>query len=110
MIWVALGGRASLLGPVIGTLAIDYLSASLSGDLPFLWQLVLGAAFVIIIILLPDGLAGLARRALAAVFDAPNEARSPSVAVAANAPRAALGQAPLLSVSSLAARSAVCRC
>jgi branched-chain amino acid transport system permease protein len=102
VIWVALGGRASLLGPVIGTLAIDYLSASLSGDLPFLWQLVLGAAFVIIIILLPDGLAGLARRAMAAVFDAPNEARSPSVAAAANAPRAALGQAPLLSVSSLA--------
>jgi branched-chain amino acid transport system permease protein len=102
VIWVALGGRASLLGPVIGTLAIDYLSASLSGDLPFLWQLVLGAAFVIIIILLPDGLAGLARRALAAVFDAPNETRSPSVAAAANAPRAALGQAPLLSVSSLA--------
>jgi branched-chain amino acid transport system permease protein len=102
VIWVALGGRASLLGPVIGTLAIDYLSASLSGDLPFLWQLVLGAAFVIIIILLPDGLAGLARRALAAVFDAPNEARSPPVAVAANAPHAAIGQAPLLSVSSLA--------
>ncbi|MGC2787485.1 MAG: branched-chain amino acid ABC transporter ATP-binding protein/permease [Roseiarcus sp.] len=102
VIWVALGGRASLLGPVIGTLAIDYLSASLSGDLPFLWQLVLGASFVIIIILLPDGLAGLARRALAAAFGAPNEARSPSVAVAANAPRAALGQAPLLSVSSLA--------
>jgi branched-chain amino acid transport system permease protein len=102
VIWVALGGRASLLGPVIGTLAIDYLSASLSGDLPFLWQLVLGAAFVIIIILLPDGLAGLARRALAAVFVAPNETRSPSVATAANAPRAALGQAPLLSVSSLA--------
>ena len=45
VIWVALGGRASLLGPVIGTLAIDYLSASLSGDLPFLWQLVLGASF-----------------------------------------------------------------
>jgi branched-chain amino acid transport system permease protein len=39
---------------------------------------------------------------MAAVFDASNEARSPSVAAAANAPRAALGQAPLLSVSSLA--------
>jgi branched-chain amino acid transport system permease protein len=45
VIWVALGGRGSLLGPVLATLAIDYLSASLSGDLPFLWQLVLGTAF-----------------------------------------------------------------
>ena len=68
VIWVALGGRGSLFGPVLGTLAFDYLSASLSGDLPFLWQLLLGAAFVLIIILLPDGLAGLARRAFAAIF------------------------------------------
>ena len=62
VIWVALGGRGSLLGPVLATLAIDYLSANLSGDLPFLWQLLLGAAFVIIIIILPDGVAELARR------------------------------------------------
>ena len=33
VIWVALGGRGSLLGPVSATLAIDYLSASLSGRL-----------------------------------------------------------------------------
>jgi branched-chain amino acid transport system permease protein len=102
VIWVALGGRASLLGPVIATLAIDYLSASLSGDLPFLWQLVLGAAFVVIIILLPVGLAGLARRMLATVFGASNEARSPRIAIAATAPPAAAGQAPLLKVSGLA--------
>lgn len=63
VIWVALGGRGTLLGPVLGTIAIDYLSASLSGDLPFLWQLLLGSAFVVVIILLPEGLAGLVRRA-----------------------------------------------
>ena len=68
VIWVALGGRGTLLGPVLGTLAIDYCSASLSGDLPFLWQLLLGIAFVVIIIVLPEGMAGLARRAFATVF------------------------------------------
>ncbi len=67
VIWVALGGRGTLLGPVLGTIAIDYLSASLSGDLPFLWQLLLGAAFVVTIIVLPEGLAGLVRRGLALI-------------------------------------------
>ena len=102
VIWVALGGRGSLLGPVFGTLAIDYLSASLSGDLPFLWQLVLGAAFVIIIILLPDGLAGLARRALARDLSAPQDKHGvPRVTVAA--PHSAAGtRATLLKVSGLA--------
>ena len=62
VIWVALGGRGTLLGPVLGTIAIDYLAANLSGDLPFLWQLLLGTAFVAIIILLPGGLADLVGR------------------------------------------------
>ncbi|MEL6063907.1 MULTISPECIES: ABC transporter permease subunit [unclassified Methylobacterium] len=62
VIWVALGGRGTLLGPVLGTIAIDYLAANLSGDLPFLWQLLLGTAFVVIIILLPGGLADLVGR------------------------------------------------
>jgi branched-chain amino acid transport system permease protein len=100
VIWVALGGRGSLLGPVFSTLVIDYLSASLSGDLPFLWQLVLGATFVVIIILLPEGLAGLARRA-AMIFRSSNEARVPQVAVAKAAPGAVPVEAPLLKVSGL---------
>ena len=62
VIWVALGGRGTVLGPVLGAIVIDYLGAILSGDLPFLWQLILGTAFVVVIILLPDGLAGALRR------------------------------------------------
>jgi branched-chain amino acid transport system permease protein len=101
VIWVALGGRGSLPGPVFATLTIDYLSASLSGDLPFLWQLLLGAAFVIIIIFLPDGVAGLARRALAAIFGSLNPTRSPRITLAA--PHSAVEtSATLLKVSGLA--------
>ncbi len=102
VMWVALGGRGSLLGPVFGTLSIDYLSASLSGDLPFLWQLVLGAAFVVIIILLPNGLAGLVRAAWAAILGARWPARSPEVTAATAARHFAQSGAPLLQVSGLA--------
>ncbi len=101
VIWVALGGRGSLLGPVLGTIAIDYLSASLSGDLPFLWQLLLGAAFVIIIILLPDGLAGLVRRAFGTISGARRLAIVPRVEAAAQAFHPDTG-GPLLTVTGLA--------
>lgn len=62
VVWTALGGRGTVLGPVLGTIGIDYLSANLSGELPFLWQLIIGALFVVMIIFLPNGLAALVTR------------------------------------------------
>jgi len=56
IIWVALGGRGTVLGPVFGTLVIDLGSAYLSGDLPFVWKLILGVAFVLVIVVMPKGL------------------------------------------------------
>jgi branched-chain amino acid transport system permease protein len=102
VIWVALGGRGTLLGPVLGTIAIDYLSASLSGNLPFLWQLLLGGAFMLVIILLPGGLAELATRLAGRRLDRSAGAFAPvltPLAAASPVPRAA---EPLLSVVGLA--------
>ena len=56
LIWVALGGRGTLIGPVIGAMGIDLTSSYLSGSLPFYWKLVVGAAFVAVIVALPQGL------------------------------------------------------
>lgn len=56
VIWVALGGRGTLIGPVIGAVLIDLVSAYLSGSLPFLWKLLLGLAFIAVIVWLPRGL------------------------------------------------------
>jgi branched-chain amino acid transport system permease protein len=56
LVWVALGGRGTLLGPVFGTLLIDTGSAYLSGDLPFVWKLIVGIAFVAVIVAMPRGL------------------------------------------------------
>ncbi|NLS21346.1 ATP-binding cassette domain-containing protein [Rhizobium sp. P40RR-XXII] len=64
VVWTALGGRGTIVGPLVGAVGIDYLSASLSGDLPFLWQLIVGALFVLMIIVLPGGLASLVTRFL----------------------------------------------
>lgn len=56
VIWVALGGRGTLLGPALAAVLIDYVSAILSGTLPFIWQLVVGLVFIVVIVLLPGGL------------------------------------------------------
>jgi branched-chain amino acid transport system permease protein len=62
VIWVALGGRGTLIGPVIGTLLIDTSTAYLSGNLPFIWKLIVGLAFVVVIVVLPQGIAPLLTR------------------------------------------------
>jgi branched-chain amino acid transport system permease protein len=62
VIWVALGGRGSLIGPVLGTLLIDVSTAYLSGNLPFVWKLIIGVAFVAVIVALPQGIAPLITR------------------------------------------------
>ena len=59
LIWVALGGRGTLLGPILGAIGIDVTSSYLSGSLPFLWKFIVGVVFVLVIILLPNGFASL---------------------------------------------------
>ena len=56
VMWVALGGRGTLIGPVLGTVAIDLISAYLSGNLPFVWKLIVGTVFVLVIVALPQGI------------------------------------------------------
>jgi branched-chain amino acid transport system permease protein len=56
VMWVALGGRGTLIGPVVGTVSIDLISAYLSGDLPFVWKLIVASIFVLVIVVLPQGI------------------------------------------------------
>ena len=102
VIWVALGGRGTLLGPVLGTIAIDYLAANLSGDLPFLWQLLLGATFVAVIILLPGGLAELAKRLFALLPSSGSNGFAQRLVALPPRPVGTVSAAPLLKVSGLA--------
>jgi branched-chain amino acid transport system permease protein len=64
VMWVALGGRGTLVGPVLGTIAIDVTSAYLSGNLPYVWKLIVGSIFVLVIVALPQGIAPVVRSGL----------------------------------------------
>lgn len=56
IIWVALGGRGTIWGPVLGAILINVAGSYLSGNMPFVWQLLLGITFIVVILLLPRGL------------------------------------------------------
>lgn len=58
----AVGGRASLLGAVYGALLVNYAKTVFSESFPELWLFAMGALFIAVVMLFPDGLAGVWRR------------------------------------------------
>ena len=56
---VALGGRASLLGPALGAIAVGYGQSTLSEKFPTQWTYFLGALFIVVMLFLPGGVASL---------------------------------------------------
>ncbi|MBQ1047128.1 urea ABC transporter permease subunit UrtC [Micromonospora sp. C51] len=65
VIGVAIGGRATLLGPVLGAVAVAWARTALSERFPGTWTYLQGLLFVVVVAFLPGGLAsliGLARR------------------------------------------------
>ena len=58
VIWVAVGGRGTLLGAVLGAVLINYAKSLISEQLPETWLFVQGALFLLVVTALPDGLVG----------------------------------------------------
>ena len=62
IIMVALGGRGTVIGAIVGALSIEVASAYLSGSLPYVWELIIGLALIAVILAFPDGLVGVFRK------------------------------------------------
>ncbi len=60
-IWVAVGGRGTLIGPVVGTVLVNLSKSYFTVAFPDFWLFFLGALFVIVTLWLPNGLVGLFR-------------------------------------------------
>ena len=76
VVWVAVGGRGTVTGAVVGALAINLLYAQLTSHFPKLWPFILGGMFVSVVLFLPDGLVGAWRRVMAKVSGKPLEVHS----------------------------------
>jgi urea transport system permease protein len=62
VVWVATGGRGTLVGAILGAIGINAARSVLTARYPEWWPIILGGLFVAIVILFPDGLAGLPRQ------------------------------------------------
>ena len=60
VIWVAVGGRGTLVGPAIGAALVNFAKTWLTGSFPEIWLFALGGLFVVVTLFLPKGIMGLA--------------------------------------------------
>jgi len=62
VIYTAVGGRMSVVGAVFGTLLVNFAKTFFSEQYPDLWLFLMGATFIAVVLLFPDGLSGLYER------------------------------------------------
>jgi urea transport system permease protein len=87
VVWVATGGRGTLIGALLGAVGINAARSLLTAYYPEWWPIILGGLFVGVVILFPDGLVGIPnqlrqrlRRSRALLFErsVPGSVPSPS--------------------------------
>ncbi len=59
VVWVAVGGRGTLIGPIIGAIGINALRSWATHAYPDSWLIILGAIFLVVVLFLPGGLVSL---------------------------------------------------
>ncbi|MBS0632547.1 MAG: urea ABC transporter permease subunit UrtC [Verrucomicrobia bacterium] len=62
VVWVAVGGRGTLLGPILGAIAINLLKSWATKEFPDYWLIILGGLFIFVVLFLPGGLVSLPAR------------------------------------------------
>ena len=102
-IWAAVGGRGTLFGPIFGAFAVNGAKSWFTVTYPEFWLFFLGGLFVLVTLLLPRGLMGLAE-ALRAPRAAPAGPREPPAPAAASSSPAAT-VAPPPAAATLAQRA-----
>ena len=64
VVWVAVGGRGTLYGAVVGALLVNYAKTKFTALMPEVWLFALGALFVAVTIFMPNGIVGLYKEKL----------------------------------------------
>ena len=59
VVWVAVGGRGTLIGPIIGAFAVNAMKSWATRAYPDLWLLILGNMFILVTVFMPKGIVGL---------------------------------------------------
>lgn len=67
VIWVAVGGRGTLSGAIIGAAGVNFMRSTLTNHFPELWPFFLGGLFIAVVMFFPKGIVGLFRKAYAII-------------------------------------------
>ena len=66
VVWCAVGGRGTLVGPILGAISINALKSYATRAFPDLWLIILGGLFILVVLFLPGGLVSIPQRLKAA--------------------------------------------
>ena len=96
VVWVAVGGRGTLIGPILGAIGVNALKSWATRAFPDLWLLILGTLFIVVTLFFPKGLVGIPEqvRALKRRF-AREQPSSPPTATASKSVRPTNGKQAL---------------
>jgi len=62
IIWVAMGGKGTLIGAVIGAILVNALKSGISESFPDVWSYFIGFSFIIVVLFMPMGIVGLVKK------------------------------------------------
>lgn len=65
VVWVAVGGRGTLVGPILGAVSVSSLKSWATNAYPDAWLIILGGLFILAVLFLPKGIAGLPAQLIA---------------------------------------------
>ncbi|MGJ8657712.1 MAG: urea ABC transporter permease subunit UrtC [Akkermansiaceae bacterium] len=79
VVWVAVGGRGTKIGPVIGALVVNFLKSWATQEYPESWLIILGAIFILVVLFMPDGIVGVWNKAKARFAKPSNTDNTPTI-------------------------------
>jgi urea transport system permease protein len=62
VIWVAVGGRGTLIGAIVGAVGVNWARSVLTNHFPELWPFFLGGLFIAVVLAFPEGFVGVLRK------------------------------------------------
>jgi urea transport system permease protein len=67
VVWVAVGGRGTLIGPIVGAIFVNAFKSWATEAYPDYWPIFLGGMFLLVVLFLPRGLVGLTEHCIALI-------------------------------------------
>ena len=59
VVWCAVGGRHTLIGPILGAISVNALKSYATWAFPEQWLYLLGGLFILVVLFMPKGIAGI---------------------------------------------------